>query len=197
VIAGDAKSSSALGFLTVVEHAQHGLFGGYLVLNTAGRPLEFHCTAPIKPNRAQEILYGPTLEAFLYGEQIGQALLQKARVEPSFVCTDRPPALAVREHVSLPVVLVLPDEHAATQQDGRVWRIDAAHAGACNSGGPTLVAFELGQNHLAVPERSDDDRRLIAERVAAMPDALAESFDLAEPFARIREAIEEAQQAVR
>ena len=52
----DAKSKPALGFLTVVEHPQYGLFGGYLVLNLAGRPLEFHCTAPIKPNRAQEIL---------------------------------------------------------------------------------------------------------------------------------------------
>lgn len=52
------KSTIALGFLTVVEHKQHGLFGGYLVLNQVGRPLEFHCTAPVKPNRAQEILYG-------------------------------------------------------------------------------------------------------------------------------------------
>jgi len=61
----DAKSKPALGFLTVVDHPQYGLFGGYLVLTAAGRPLEFHCTAPIKPNRAQEILYGPTLHAFL------------------------------------------------------------------------------------------------------------------------------------
>ena len=56
------RPKPALGFLTVVEHPQHGLFGGYLLLNHGGRPLEFHCTAPIKPNRAQEILYGPTLD---------------------------------------------------------------------------------------------------------------------------------------
>ena len=79
----DAQSKRlALGFLTVVEHPQYGLFGGYLMLNTAGRPLEFHCTAPIKPNRAQEILYGPTLEAFLYGEQIGQTLDQPGQARP-------------------------------------------------------------------------------------------------------------------
>ena len=54
-----------------------------------GRPLEFHCTAPIKPNRAQEILYGPTLDAFLYGEQIGRTLLAEAKIEPLLVCTDR------------------------------------------------------------------------------------------------------------
>ena len=78
----------------------------------AGRPLEFHCTAPIKPNRAQEILYGPTLESFLYGEQIGRTLLEQAKTEPLVVCTDCPPALAVRELVSVPVALVLPPESA-------------------------------------------------------------------------------------
>jgi len=189
----DAKSKPALGFLTVVEHPQYGLFGGYLVLNNAGRPLEFHCTAPIKPNRAQEILYGPTLESFLYGEQIGQTLINQASLPPLLICTDRAPALAVREHVSTPVVLVLPPEGetVVTEQageSGRVLRLDAAH-----HGGPRLVTFRLGRNRLALPERADEDRRLITERLAE----LAESFDLAEPFQRIRDAIEEAQQAVR
>src|SRR5574340_381182 len=99
----EPNSKPALGFLTVVEHPQHGLFGGYLVLNLAGRPLEFHCTAPVKPNRAQEILYGPTLESYLYGEQIGQTLLAKATAEPLVVCTDLEPMLAVREFVPTPV----------------------------------------------------------------------------------------------
>ena len=83
--ADHTMSKPNLGFLTVLEHPQHGLFGGYLVLNAAARPLEFHCTAPIKPNRAQEILYGPTLQSFLYGEQIGRTLLEKAKNSPEFV----------------------------------------------------------------------------------------------------------------
>ena len=204
--ATDSKCKPTLGFLTVVEHSQYGLFGGYLILNTAGRPLEFHCTAPIKPNRAQEILYGPTLESFLYGEQIGQTLISQGSALPLLVCTYREPALAAREHVSAPVVLVLPGDcpNARVSEDGtvpvdapnapaeeepkRFFRLDAPHRG-----GPRLVTFQLGRNRLALPERADDDRRLIAERLAD----LAESFDLSEPFQRIREAIEEAQQAVR
>lgn len=182
---GDAKSKGALGFLTVVEHPQHGLFGGYLVLNMAARPLEFHCTAPIKPSRAQQILYGPTLEPFLYGEQIGHTLLAKARIRPQVVCTDCPPVLAVREHIETPVALVLPREEgvepAASTPDS-VWRIDAAH-----HGGP-LIGFQLGRNRLAIAQSSQDDRPLLAERLARA----AESFDLAEPFGRIRDAIEEA-----
>ena len=199
-----------MGFLTVVEHPQYGLFGGYLILNTAGRPLEFHCTAPIKPNRAQEILYGPTLESFLYGEQIGQTLISQGSATPLVICTDREPALAAREHISTPLLLVLPPEspngdcpnfrvnengtvpfdaasESTPDQSGRFFRVDAAHSG------PRLVTFQLGRNRLALPERADEDRRLVGERLAD----LAESFDVAEPFQRIRDAIEEAQQAVR
>jgi hypothetical protein len=189
VEASNAKSKPALGFLTVVQHPQYGLFGGYLLLNMAGRPLEFHCTAPIKPNRAQEILYGPTLEAFLYGEQIGQTLLKQASISPLVVCTDQTPALATREHTATPLVLVLPPEgDGAEEHSERFFRVDAAHRG-----GPRLATFQLGRNRLALLEQASEDRRLITERLAD----LAESFDLTEPFGRIREAIEEAQQAVR
>jgi hypothetical protein len=188
----DAKTKIALGFLTVVESPQYGLFGGYLVLTTAGRPLEFHCTAPIKPNRAQQILYGPTLESFLYGEQIGQTLINQASIPPVLILTDREPALAAREHVSAPVVLVLPPEQEGQTEladdQGRFLRLDAAH-----HGGPKLATFRVGRNRLALPERAEEDRRVTTERLAD----LAESLDLAEPFQRIRDAIEEAQQAVR
>src|SRR5437763_16597995 len=101
-----AKSPLVLGFLTVVEHAPHGLFGGYLLLTPAGRPLEFHCTAPVRTSRAQQILYGPTLAPYLYGEQIGQALVQKARAAAGIVFTDVAAALSVRDFIDVPAVLV-------------------------------------------------------------------------------------------
>lgn len=186
----DAKSKSALGFLTVIEDAEDGLFGGYLVLNLAGRPLEFHCTAPVKPNRAQQILYGRTLEPYLYGEQIGQALLAKSKLNPLAVYTDREPALAVRDFTDVPVALVLPadgasqeDRQATASAGSKVWRIDAPHQGC----GPMLT-FQLGRNRLAVTETSAADQRTIVDRLAHV----AESLDLGEPFQRIREAIEEA-----
>src|SRR5687768_18472885 len=100
------RSAACLGFLTVIEQAELGLLGGYLVLNSAGRPLEFHCTAPVKANRAQEILYGPTLQPFLYGEQIGQTLLARTKLSPVVVCTDSQPVLAARDFTHVPMVLV-------------------------------------------------------------------------------------------
>lgn len=177
----DPKSLSALGFLTVIEHEHHGLTGGYLILNKLGRPLEFHCTAPVKPSRAQEILYGPTLEPYLYGEQIGHTLLSKASIKPAVVCTDSLPVLAVRQYCDLPVVMVL-----GTQNDEqpKTIRIDPAHRGE-----PPLVSFTLGSNRLALePDRQND-----LQKVESLFGLLAESFDLSEPFERICQAIEEAQ----
>lgn len=190
----DAKSKSALGFLTVVEDPTHGLFGGYLVLNPSGRPLEFHCTAPIKPNRAQQILYGSTLEPYLFGEQIGQTLVAKSQIEPLAVCTDSEPVLAVAQYIRAPVLLVLPpdeppdrqtepDGRAVAGDEGKLRRLDAGHLGG-------LKMVRLGRNRLAVPNAVADGRREIDGRIAA----LVQSFDLTEPFTRIRQAIEEARQ---
>jgi len=196
----DGQSPPALGFLTVVGHEQHGLFGGYLVLNHNGRPLEFHCTAPVKPNRAQEILYGPTLEPFLYGEQIGRTLFEKSAVEVRLICTDLAPVLALREYVSAPVALILPSGDAErdsspsggleTQGESTTtaYRIDAPHGR-----GVLSAAFSLGRNRLAVADGHADDR----QRLASVLETMGSHFDLSEPFARIRGAIDEAQRAAR
>jgi hypothetical protein len=173
-MADSAASINALGFLTVVEHEPHGLFGGYLLLNASGRPLEFHCTAPVKPNRAQQILFGPTLEPYLYGEHIGATLVNKTELLPLVVLVDVAAALAVRSHIKLPAALVYGGD---SSEDSRPL-----------SG---LIEFAAGSNRLAVPTQRGADRQIISERLAA----LGEIFDLREPFGRIREALEEAQRA--
>jgi hypothetical protein len=197
----DSRSQATIGFLTVREHEQQGLVGGYLILNAAGRPLEFHCTAPFKPSRAQQILYGPTLHPFLYGEQIGQTLLAKGGAQPQAVCTDSELALSVRTFVKLPVALVLsetkpapivaptseatavvPSPASDRAPIGPVWRLDAAH-----SLGANLNTFHVGRNLLAVLAAEDDDRGFFETRGAAWGE-----LDLGEPFVRIQEAIEEA-----
>lgn len=190
---GQPVSQEALGFLTVLEHEQLGLVGGYLILNAAARPLEFHCTAPVKANRAQQILFGPTLDAYLYGEQIGQALLTKSALAPLAVCTDVERALTVRDYVSLPVALVLAAEDqadaavrapAATSSS---WRVDGPHRA-----GQPLLRFTLGRNQLAVSGDRAADRDAIVPRLECLA-----ALDFSEPFARIREAVEEAHKGVR
>ena len=174
-----SKSLPAVGFLTVIEHTELGLTGGYLVLNTLGRPLEFHCTAPVKTSRAQEILYGPTLKDFLFGEQIGQTLYEKSQLKPLFVCTDVEPAVSVREVIDAPVALL----HAAAgraSDEPAVGRVAAASS-----------TFSLGPYRLSVSPRHPGDQ----QRITELWQPYADGFDLTEPFERIREAISEARKA--
>jgi hypothetical protein len=180
--ASGSKSLATIGFLTICEQTEGILLGGYLVLNTAGRPLEFHCTAPVRPSRAQEILYGPTLKPFLYGEQIGQTLVKKSTCKPLFVCTDVEPALSLREHSAVPVVLLRP---ADGRLDGNAkhQRLDGAHSDH------PLAHFALGHHRAAVGQMHSKDQQHIQQRWQTQ----AEELDLLEPFTRIREAIEEAQ----
>lgn len=167
-----SKSLPAIGFLTVCEHSDQGCFGGLLVLNANGRPLEFHCTAPVRPSRAQEILYGPTLRRYLFGEQLGPALLAKLKVEPLLICTDRAPLLAVREFHSTPIVLVLGDDEPPADS-------------------PPSVAFSLGAARVAVEAAWQSDEAEVCRRW----EPYLGRVELHEPFTRIRDAIDEARKA--
>lgn len=199
------KSLPAIGFLTVTRDVEQGLFGGYLVLNALGRPLEFHCTAPVRPNRAQEILYGPTLEPYLFGERIGQTLLTRSKAGPSVVFTDQEPAMAARQWVGMPLVLVVAQQSdrrpATSAVDGSGWDIATPIGARMPFGGAaqpgqsvsrlrasTLIPFELGGYQLAVDVNYEEDRELVGQWWPRF----AEQIELGEPFGRIREAIDEA-----
>jgi hypothetical protein len=170
-----ASTPACIGFITVVEHEQLGLIGGYLLLNQNGRPLEFHCTAPVKPSRAQQILYGPTLAPYLYGEQIAEALIAKSQLRPLAVLTDQLPVLAVRELIDRPVGLLWDQAESPDDATGQFGRLERTAA---------------GRHALWVAEgRREDGAALNAAFGDQAP------FDFAEPFDRIREAIEEAQRA--
>lgn len=188
-----SQTLPALGFYTVTEDAEVGIVGGLLVLNAGGRPLEFHCTAPLKPNRAQEILYGPTLRPFLYGEQIGVTLASKKKSDILFLCTDIEPAMCMREALEIPVVLVgHQQEESSPGQSSKEapmqnLRFDMAHRALCRPS--SLAEFQLGNHSVAVLSQHDSDRALVQERWKPFQTHL----DLLEPFGRIREALCEAQ----
>ena len=191
-MSASGSKTDFIGFLTVTEHEGQGLFGGYLVLNTGGRPIEFHCTAPVRANRAQEILYGPTLKPYLYGEQIGRALLDRGKSNPLIVFTDLEPVLALRPHSNTLVALVT-DESQTQPPRERSFRLDGPHPGVAGPAVTRLHRFSVGSQHLAVEAAQRADEAEITKRWTPY----AEDFDLLEPFGRIREAIDEARRSVR
>ena len=102
----EKKRPTHLGFLTALGDPARGVIGGFLVLNLVGRPTEFHCTAPVRPNRAQEILYGATLEGFLCGEQIAQALVGRTKTELAAILTNNPNILTAGNSLKAPLAMV-------------------------------------------------------------------------------------------
>lgn len=169
--------SHGYGFLGIVVDEDGGYSGGFLVLNSNGRPLEFHCTMTIKPSRAQEILYGPTLRPYLAGEQIGGTLVGKARTKLKAVFTNDPHCSSLRDAVDIPLFLIEGSHESESQSDEA---LSANHDGVWrqfNAEGLTLrTCDEAGKDRSRFENEFESDLRHV---------------DLVEPFARVHEAIGE------
>ncbi|MEX2317770.1 MAG: hypothetical protein WD669_11500 [Pirellulales bacterium] len=133
--------------------------------------MEFHCTAPVRTSRAQQILFGPTLWPYVLGEQIGGTLVGEAKLRPAIIIADHPAPLCLQSQIEVPMV--------------RLTEAGSRERGA-GSGEQNLIvvagsAFEL-------PPGFDADRDVAIELLTL----LAQHVELAEPFERIHEAIREA-----
>jgi hypothetical protein len=147
-----------------------GHLGGYLVTNLWGRPLEFRLTSAVQPNKVQQILYGGALLPFLCADLIGKTLVDKAGTPVQLILSDRETVLDLRLKVAVPVVYVVPREDGGSFGNFVVSPATAVR-------GPVLCHRDYPADAAAV-------RDLLARVESAV--------DLAEPFARIREAIAEA-----
>jgi hypothetical protein len=161
----NAPREAAFGYLSTWDSQEHGCLGGYLIVSAFGRPLEFHCTAPLRTSRAQQILFGPTLWPYVLGEQIGGTLLGEAKLQPRIVIADHPATLCLRARNDVPFVCLK----------------------AASSGSPREVC--VAGSVFELPSGFECDREAVSESLTL----LAQHVELGEPFERIREAIREAQ----
>jgi len=152
-----------LGFLSVFQEIG-AYVGGLLATNNWGRPLEFRLTSAVAPNKVQQILYGDTLGGYLCGEVIGKTLLDKTATPLRWVLVDNPLTLDLRLRVDCPVGLW----HCVLHPD------DAP---------PGVEVLPRVYCHAQFP----DDAPILREAIEKLG-----AFDFAEPFARIREAMNEA-----
>ena len=122
----EEKRQPELGFLMVLGNAVEGMIGGFLVLNRVGRPTEFHCTAPVRPNRAQEILYGNTLVGFVCGEQIAPALVGRTKASLAAVLTNSPEFVTAPHLLNVPLGIVFSHVHSTLVDKGQyvLWNRD-------------------------------------------------------------------------
>ena len=209
-----------LGFLTVVDQSPFGLTGGYLVLNKAGRPLEFHCTVPHAPDKIQQILYGNTLQPFLYGERIAQTLIQRSKSPVLSIFTNLAAILPVQPLVSLPIIYVfdgltrqgtdttsppvreISEELNVSLKEFGITNTNLRTQSSCSdalSQVPSVPGFDtgkwrevrIGNRLIAVPEAAE----YVWDELTAEIQDRARTVDMLEPFARIRRALEEARNA--
>jgi hypothetical protein len=188
------EEPKVFGYLSVLHSPEHGYFGGYLIVSPLGRPLEFHCTAPVRPSRAQEILYGPTLRSYVVGDQIAGALLGAAQMTPRLILTDQPEVVIAKRSSEMSFVLVL--SRQLNVNDAMLATALKGTTASSQDVQPELDTLQLWSDpfaasgyllrHLcAAGSRSSDIIDLLS--------LLAERVDIAEPFGRIHEAIREAQ----
>ena len=171
--------NATFGFITAVEVPELGHCGGLLLLNSIGRPLEFHCTAPVAANRAQQILYGQTYYSFLYCDQIGLALVAKANKKPSVLITNTFRMLPLSDMVPMPLAMIATENAAEFDPRG--------------SSGQTIEHFDI--HDLSIWTQNLDQQAFSFVREKCIQ--FTESIPLDEPFERIQQAIEEAQAIVR
>lgn len=158
------------GFMGIVHVPDLGHCGGYLMVNSLGRPVEFHCTAPVTENRAEQILFGQTYSSYLYCDQIGKALLDKAKKTARLIFVNDPRLDGIKQHAAAPILLVSEKSTEASRQ-------------------PQLEIEEFPLTILTGQENSSLIKSLCL--------SLAKSIPLDEPFERITQAIDEAQAVVR
>jgi len=156
-----------LGFLRVALTDQ-GYVGGLLVTNHFGRPLEFQCTTPVRPNRTQEILYGPTLEPFICSELIGKTLYERLGIKPHFIIVQQDNLLELRRQIDVPIGFLLEESAApATLPD------------------QTLIQF--GRQRLQLHSEFLED----LETLAPIQSKMTADADMREPLERVADALKE------
>ena len=154
-----------LGFMATMEVDGKGHVGGLLVTSHTGRPLEFQCTTPVKPDRTQEILYGRSLRPWLLGELIGSTLLKRVAIKPDMVVVRDEEMLELRKHTDTPVACL--HEASASHADSNLQTV--------------------GGRQLYFHSEHSADSEFVESRAHLVPG----QADLEEPLDRVHEALAE------
>ena len=157
------EQTQLLAFLDVVLVEDNvAIRGGTLITDMQTKPYEFRCTGPVRPTNLQRILYGATLDDYVYVDLIGIPLLKAAKEKPALVLIQNELLLRVRPTVAYPMVLL--DAPSQTRTTGK--------------------------QQISMRVHPDFKNELPAVQTLLGP--LMDQRDLMEPFGRLRIALEEA-----
>lgn len=165
-------ASITYGFLQVIADEGIGYTGGLLLVDENGKPVEFHCTAPVTDNHSQKIFYGETWQSHVYCDLISKSLVAKCNRSPELLFVEQPELTKLAGNVAPPVMLV-------SIADGEPMTDEVEYP-------------ELEMDKLTVTVLSHDLG--LIEFVKEACSRFTTTLSINEPFERIRMAIGEAQQ---
>ena len=168
------SKENLVGYLLVLSMKDVGHCGGLLIVNSLGRPVEFHCTSPVSENKTQKVLYGETYLSFLYSDQIGRALVNKAKRKPVVLMVRQSELTGLQELSDVPVVIA--DSFEDNDYSGIS---NLANSPRRLEVGDTLMHYVGSPNH-------------DSEMVEGLCSRLAAAIPIGEPFERVQLAITEA-----
>lgn len=110
---------TAIGFLGYREFDDGAAYrGAILVTDEWSKPLEFRCTAPVRPTQLQRTLYGKSLLPHVLTELIAAPLISSIREKPQLILIADDAYFDVRHKISAPVIRVArPGGAKARQED--------------------------------------------------------------------------------
>jgi len=115
-----ATTQTTIGFLGYREFDDGQTYrGAILVTDELAKPIEFRCTAPIRPTKLQRTLYGKSLLPHILAELIGAPLVSSAREKPHLILISEEAYFDVRYKVSVPVIRVASPNGSKAKQDAQ------------------------------------------------------------------------------
>ena len=171
-------TSPKIGFLGFREFEDGEAYrGAILTTDEWSKPLEFRCTAPVRPTSLQRTLYGQSLLPHILTELIAAPLISTLRETPSIILIQQEAYFDVRHKISLPVIRVLRASGSTSKQDGQSKSKSLLIQSA--SGKFAQVQVEAHWKFAADLESQSDFLRDLLGR-----------WDLTEPFQRLAEGLQ-------
>jgi len=147
--------------------------GAILVADELSKPLEFRCTAPIRPTRLQRTLYGKSLVPHILTELIGVPLISSIETIPELILIADEGFIELREKVAIPLLRVtLTGDGSEPAKD--VTFVRSSSDGQAESSGKVPARLQAHRNY-------EDDLTKCSELLRI----LMLRWNLLEPFSRV------------
>ena len=101
---GPIQRLAFLGFREFEEGEAYR--GAILVTDDWSKPLEFRCTAPVRPTPLQRTLYGKSLLPHILTELVGLPLINSVKERPQLVLISEEAFFDLRHKLPLPVIRI-------------------------------------------------------------------------------------------